>query len=68
MRKNISRQHKRQHRYTPYTFKKEYLEFTAVSSKISKPCLFSYCQACSILKAIELNDRKKLSKKCIGNN
>lgn len=58
-----------QHRFSPYLFKKESLEHSfnrPVSTKILKPSLFSYSQACEILKAIELNGRKKLSKKCIG--
>jgi hypothetical protein len=49
---NSSTNNNTSQRFAPYLFKKE--------------CLYSYGQACSILKAIELNGRKKLSKKCIG--
>lgn len=57
--------HNINNRFSPYFNKKESVEN---QPKISKPCLFSYGQACAILKAIELNNRKKLSKQCIGKN
>lgn len=35
--------------------------------KFTKPYAFTYSQACSLLHAIELNQRKRLSKRCLGN-
>ncbi|KAI8889841.1 hypothetical protein K501DRAFT_238121 [Backusella circina FSU 941] len=35
--------------------------------KFTKPYAFTFSQACSILHAIELNQRKRLSKRCLAN-
>lgn len=34
--------------------------------KYTKPYLFEHNQACALLHAIELNQRKRLNKRCLG--
>ncbi|KAI9483240.1 MAG: hypothetical protein EXX96DRAFT_557394 [Benjaminiella poitrasii] len=56
---------KRYSRLVPFPYRKSQLESNQLE-KSTKPQLFNYNQACAILQALELNRRKRLSKKCIA--
>jgi hypothetical protein len=52
-------------RHIPCPYKKNQLEFSH-TEKLTKPHSFGYHQACALLQAIELNNRQRLNKRCLG--
>jgi retron-type reverse transcriptase len=52
--------------YVPCPYRKNQLESNH-PEKLTKPHSFGFHQACSLLQAIELNNRKRLNKRCLGN-
>lgn len=61
----VNNKHLHKQRSLPCPYRKQ-LESNH-PEKETKPQLFGYTQACALLQAIELNRRKRLSKKCLGN-
>lgn len=63
--KALANKHNTKNRHLPCPYRRQQLESNN-PDKVNKPSLFGYDQACALLQAIELNERKRLSKKCLG--
>ncbi|CEP09341.1 hypothetical protein [Parasitella parasitica] len=63
--KALANKHNAKHRHLPCPYRRQQLESNN-PEKLDQPRLFGHHQACALLQAIELNGRKRLSKKCLG--
>lgn len=57
---------KRSSRHLPYPYRRNQLKSNC-PEKQTQPTSFGYHQACALLQAIEINNRKRLNKRCLGN-
>ncbi|KAL7320410.1 hypothetical protein PS15m_000302 [Mucor circinelloides] len=63
--KALANKHSTKNRHLPCPYRRQQLESNN-PDKLTKPGLFGYNQACALLQAIELNGRRRLSKKCLA--